>query len=149
MDENCTVYRTMDYLAKKWTIMILLELYKGEEWKRFSELKSRMKEITPKVLTERLKELIDQGLVENRIDASVMPAKSEYRLTEASRELMPCIREIKMWALKWKIHNPECASQQCFLCKLRCGRRQRFPAGSTDGTSNSHPDFPNSREDRT
>jgi DNA-binding HxlR family transcriptional regulator len=29
MNENCTVYRTMDYLAKKWTIMILLELYKG------------------------------------------------------------------------------------------------------------------------
>ena len=118
MNENCTVYRTMDYLAKKWTIMILLELYKGEEWKRFSDLRSRMKEITPKILSERLKELIDHGLVENRVDTSTTPIRSEYRLTDASRELMPCIHEIKMWALKWKIHNPACAAQQCFVCKL-------------------------------
>ena len=61
---------------------------------------------------------VDHGLVENRVDSSVTPVKSEYRLTDASRELMPCIHEIKMWALKWKIHNPACAAQQCFFCKL-------------------------------
>ena len=83
MNENCTVYRTMDYLAKKWTIMILLELYKGEEWKRFSDLRSRMKEITPKVLSERLKELVDHGLVENRVDSSVSPVIISVRTAVA------------------------------------------------------------------
>ena len=66
----------MDYLAKKWTIMILLELYKGEEWKRFSELRTRMKEITPKVLSERLKELEEHGLIENRVDTAALPVRA-------------------------------------------------------------------------
>ena len=97
MDPACTVYKTMDYLSKKWTVLILLELSKGEEWKRFSELKTSMKEITPKVLSERLKELESEGLIEHRVDASEFPVRSEYRLTECSLELIDIVRDIKMW----------------------------------------------------
>ena len=61
---------------------------------------------------------VNELLNANEKSGSVTPVKSEYRLTDASRELMPCIHEIKMWALKWKIHNPACAAQQCFFCKL-------------------------------
>lgn len=122
MDHECTVYKTMDYLAKRWTIMILLELYKGTdhgtEWKRFSEIKSGMKDITPKMLSERLKELEVEGLVENKIDSSSFPVKSEYRLTEPARELMKIVHEIKIWALEWKIDNKPCGKQDCSLCIL-------------------------------
>ena len=118
MDPACTVYKTMDYLSKKWSVLILLELSKGEDWKRFSELKASMKEITPKVLTERLKELEEEGLVEHRVDASSFPVKSEYRLTECSNELIDVIRAMKMWALKWKIDNEPCKKQNCRMCKL-------------------------------
>lgn len=122
MDAACTVYKTMDYLAKRWTIPILLELYKGGmngmQWKRFNVLKSSMKEITPKVLSERLKELESQGLVENRIDSSSFPVKSEYRLTESGTELMSVVHELKMWALKWNINNEPCKQQDCRLCIL-------------------------------
>ena len=118
MDQACTVYRTMDYLSRKWTILILLELSKGEEWKRFSTLKTSMKEITPKVLSERLKELEMEGLIEHRIDSSSFPVKSEYRLTECSWELIEIIHDVKMWALKWKIDNEPCRSQDCRLCTL-------------------------------
>ncbi|MCH3977369.1 MAG: helix-turn-helix transcriptional regulator [Candidatus Methanomethylophilus sp.] len=122
MDQSCTVYKTMEYLSKKWTVLILLELYKrsggGTEWKRFSDLMRSMKSVTPKVLSERLKELTEEGLVENRVDASSFPVKSEYRMTEAGRELMDAVHEIKRWALKWKICNEACKRQNCMVCIL-------------------------------
>ncbi|MBO4502256.1 MAG: helix-turn-helix transcriptional regulator [Candidatus Methanomethylophilus sp.] len=118
MDHCCTVYKTMEYLSKRWAILILHELNKGEEWKRFSELKRSMPDITPKILTERLRELEAEGLVEKRVDTSHVPIKSEYRLTPASIELMDVVHDLKMWALKWKIQNPECAGSNCKLCVL-------------------------------
>lgn len=118
MDHSCTVYKTMDYLAKKWTIMILLELYKGKEWKRFSEIRNGMKEITPKILSERLKELEELGLVENKVDVSAFPIRSEYRLTEKALELMVVVHGVKMWALKWNIDNEPCGNQSCRICTL-------------------------------
>ncbi len=122
MDSACTVYKTMDYLAKRWTVMILLELYKGsldgDGWKRFTTLKDSMKEITPKVLSERLKELECQKLVEHRVDDSCFPVKSEYRLSESGKELMDVVHQLKMWALKWNIDNDPCKNQDCRLCIL-------------------------------
>lgn len=118
MDQCCTVYRTMEYLSKRWAILILHELYKGEEWKRFSEIKRSMKQVTPKILTERLKELEIEGLIEKRVDTSCVPIKSEYRLTPASIELMDVVHDLKKWALKWKIDNQACANSNCRLCRL-------------------------------
>ena len=118
MDPECTVYKTMEYLSKKWTILILLELYKGNDWKRFSEIKAKMREITPKILSERLKELEDQGLLEKRVDTSVFPIRSEYKLTQSGIELMDAVKCIKMWALKWKIDNEPCMNKDCVVCTL-------------------------------
>jgi len=119
MNPECTLCRTMDYLAKKWTIMLIFELWKGDqEWKRFSEIRESMKEITPKILSERLKELEEEGLVKKRVDASSFPIKSEYKLTEAGEELVNAVRPIKHWALKWKISNEICLIQDCKSCKL-------------------------------
>jgi DNA-binding HxlR family transcriptional regulator len=100
-------------------MLILLELRKGEqEWKRFSEIRDSMKEITPKILSERLKDLEAEGLVSKKVDASSFPIKSEYRLTEAGAELVEAIRQIKYWALKWKISNDACLQQDCRKCRL-------------------------------
>ena len=119
MDHSCTVYRTMDYIAKKWTIMILLELYKGdEEWKRFSRIRDSMKDITPKILSERLKEVEEEGLIEKKVDASSFPVKSSYRLTECGIELIDTVKAVKRWALKWKVDFKTCAGQDCKDCSL-------------------------------
>lgn len=119
MDHGCTVYRTMDYLAKKWTVMILLELYKGgRDWKRFSVIRGSMKDVTSKILSERLKEIEREGLIEKRVDASCFPVKSEYRLTEMGTELVEAVKNIKCWALKWKIKNEACRNQDCSVCIL-------------------------------
>ena len=108
----------MEYLSKRWAILVLHELSKGSEWKRFSEIKASMKDVTAKVLTERLRELESEGLVEKRVDTSCVPIRSEYRLTPASLELMDIVHDIKMWALKWKIDNPACGCMNCHLCTM-------------------------------
>ena len=119
MNHECTLYKTMDFLAKKWTILILLELQKGEqEWKRFSEIRDSMVEITPKVLSERLKDLETEGLVVKMVDTSAFPIKSEYRLTESGEELVETVKQIKYWALKWKFPNELCLLQDCRSCGL-------------------------------
>lgn len=119
MQESCTVYQTGRYLMKKWTLLIILELYKGSGYtRRFSDLKDSLGDITAKVLAERLKELEDEGLVEKRVDATSFPVKSEYTLTESGLEIIEIIRGIKRWALKWKIDNIACGSQDCKECVL-------------------------------
>jgi len=119
MDENCTVYKTMDFISKKWTLLILLELYKGGKTKkRYSEIKDKMKDITPKVLSERLKELEKEGLITRKVDASRFPVKTEYSLTNSGKDFIPIISQMKIWALKWKPHNKLCESVDCKKCTL-------------------------------
>jgi DNA-binding HxlR family transcriptional regulator len=119
MQEGCTVNLTVRYIARKWTLLILLELYKGEgHTRRFSELKSCLGGITQKVLSARLKELQTEGLIENRVDDTSFPVKSEYTLTNSGLEIINIIKDMKRWALKWKITNIECKCQDCSDCVL-------------------------------
>ena len=119
MDENCTVYRTIDFISKKWTLLILLEIYKGKQGtKRYSEIKNKIPEITPKILSARLKELEQQGLLKKQVDASQFPIKCEYTLTKSGLDFIGIIKDIKSWALRWKIHNDICAQLDCRNCKL-------------------------------
>ncbi|HJJ90483.1 MAG TPA: helix-turn-helix domain-containing protein [Methanocorpusculum sp.] len=119
MHEGCTVNQTVRYLTKKWTLLIILELFKGENHtRRFSELMDQLPKITAKVLSERLRELETEGIVSKRVDMSIVPIRSEYTLTESGIELMDVVRRFKYWALKWKIDNIPCSSQECQLCNL-------------------------------
>ena len=119
MQEECTVNLTVKYIAKKWTLLILLELYKGEgHTRRFSELKSCLLGITQKVLSERLKELEKEGLVKNTVNNTSFPVRSDYTLTESGLEIIDIIKDMKQWALKWRITNIECGCQDCSKCVL-------------------------------
>jgi DNA-binding HxlR family transcriptional regulator len=119
LDSNCTVYRTMDFIGKRWTLLILLELHKGRsETRRFSELRRRLPDITPKMLSERLKELEVEGLIEHTLDDSEVPVKSMYTLTDSGHEFVDIIASIKAWSLKHKIHNEVCSGLNCVDCIL-------------------------------
>jgi DNA-binding HxlR family transcriptional regulator len=119
MNDNCTVYKTMDYISKKWTLIILLEIYKGNfSKKRYSEIKRKMPDITPKVLSLRLKELEKEGLITKHIDATSFPVKSEYALTKGGLDFIGIIKDIKSWALRWKINNKICGQLDCKDCDL-------------------------------
>jgi DNA-binding HxlR family transcriptional regulator len=119
MDKSCTVNRTVKYLTKKWTLLVILEIYKGpDHTRRFSELMGALGDITQKVLSERLRELEAEGIVQKKVDATTFPVKSEYTLTESGLALMDVIRGIKRWALTYKIDNIPCGSQDCKVCVL-------------------------------
>jgi len=118
MDKNCAVYNASNLIGKKWTLMILIELYKGEEkWKRYNQLKSKLGQLTPKILSTRLKELEKDGIISKRVDASVIPIKSEYSLTKRGEELIDIIKNIKQWSLKYK-DCKQCKSKDCKECEF-------------------------------
>ena len=119
MDNECTVYKAVDIIGKKWTVLILLELYKGNlKTRRYSELKKRLPGITPKILSVRLKELENEKLITKKIDATHFPIKCEYTLTPSSSDFVDIIKDIKKWGLKWKVNNKVCKSIDCKKCKL-------------------------------
>ena len=119
MQESCTVNQTVRYLSKRWTLLIILELYKGEGYtRRFTELRDALQGITPKVLSERLKELEEEEIITRRVDSTAFPVRTEYTLTESGREIIGIIRDIKRWALKWKVQNITCGDQDCKVCVL-------------------------------
>jgi len=119
MNEECTVYKTTDIISKKWTLIILLELYKGEKnKKRYSELKNSIPDITPKILSARLKELEKHEFLTKSIDITSFPVKSEYSLTESGQDFISVIKEIKNWALRWKFYDEICGGQDCKDCEF-------------------------------
>ena len=119
MDEKCTVYKTIDFISKKWSLLILLEIYKSPKGiKRYSEIKNNLLNITPKVLSERLKQLEKEGLIAKHVDASSFPVKSDYELTKIGVDFISIIKDIKNWALRWKIDNKVCEQLNCKNCDL-------------------------------
>ena len=118
MQETCTIYKTIDFISKKWTLLILLELYKSQGKRRYSELKSSLLDITPKILSVRLRELERQGLITKSIDTKNFPIKCEYTLTDSGKDFIRLIKDVKRWSLRWKIKNKECEQQDCKHCDL-------------------------------
>ena len=119
MNTDCTIYRTADFIGKRWTLLILLELHKGSsEWKRYTHIKNKLPGITPKILSARLKELQAEGLVEKRVDAVKVPVKSEYSLTKSGKGFIRIIKEMKRWATNWKFKSDHCQSADCKACQL-------------------------------
>jgi DNA-binding HxlR family transcriptional regulator len=118
MHKDCTIFQTSDFIGKKWTLLILFELYKGNEIKRHSDIKKALPKITPKILSTRLKELENQGLIKKRIDTTKFPIKTFYSLTPSGKDFFKVIHEIKNWSLKWKVKNQVCQSTDCQGCTL-------------------------------
>ena len=113
---DCTIHETAQIIGKRWTLQIILELYKDK--KRFNELKASLFGITPKQLSLRLREMEDEGLIEKKIDSSSMPIKCEYFLTDSGRDFISVLTELKRWALKNKIKNSVCNKSDCINCRM-------------------------------
>lgn len=119
MDELCTVYNAAELIGKKWTLLILLEIYKGKSsTRRYGELKDKIPKITPKILSQRLKELDAKGLIKKRIDASTTPIRCEYTLTASGEGLIGIIKKIKEWSLKHHMKNKACENITCKNCTI-------------------------------
>jgi DNA-binding HxlR family transcriptional regulator len=116
MDKNCAVFKASNIIGKRWTLSLLLELYKGKDkWKRYNHIKSKLPGITPKMLSARLKELAKAEIISKRVDSTLIPIKSEYSLTKHGEEFIDVIKHLKTWSLKYKA-NKSCDSRVCKNC---------------------------------
>ena len=97
--------------------MILLELHRGGfKERRYSEVKRNLPDITSKILSLRLKELESEGLIKKKIDANEFPVSSFYSLTASGKDFINVIKQIKEWALRWKMKNKTCSMHDCSEC---------------------------------
>lgn len=98
-EQMCPRYESaVELLGKKWTGLILRILMGGK--KRFGEFKEQMPEVSDRLLSERLKELEDHGIVARHVHPT-KPVLIEYELTDKGRALKGVVDAIQGWAERW------------------------------------------------
>jgi DNA-binding HxlR family transcriptional regulator len=95
---ECSIEKTMNVMAGKWSFLVLRELFSGT--KRFGELQRAIHSISPTALTNTLRHLEEQGILERDVFPTV-PVKVEYSLTPKGEDLHVIFKEMKLWAAKW------------------------------------------------
>jgi len=83
-------------ISKKWAICIISHLGIKKEGYRFNELQRSLKGISPKSLSDRLKELKEEGLIDRDVEDSV-PPKVTYTLTKDGRSLHERMKPLVRW----------------------------------------------------
>lgn len=102
-DYSCPVDVTVEAIGGKWKPAILWQLRDGAV--RFTELKTRVKGITQKVLTQQLRELETADLVRREVYME-MPLRVEYALTARGQTLFPVLQAMADWGFA---QHPEIA----------------------------------------
>ena len=94
---ECPVDATLKVLGGKWKILILFHLNGSS--KRFSELRRSIPQITEKMLTQQLKELEADSVVNRKVYPQV-PPKVEYSITDYGKTLQPVIKSMCKWGME-------------------------------------------------
>src|SRR5947209_19989772 len=111
--QMCPRYEhAIQLLGKRWTGLILDSLMDAP--RRFCELTASVEGLSDRVLSDRLRELEVEGIIE-RVVYPHIPVRVEYQLTEKGRALEPVVHAISEWATTW-VELPENASPVEALC---------------------------------
>ena len=94
-DDRCPTRLVLGRLADKWTVLVVGQLARGT--RRFGKLRREIMGISPKVLTQTLRSLEQDGILTRRVYASV-PPKVEYTLTPLGGTLIDLVAAISGWA---------------------------------------------------
>ena len=93
----CPVSKAAEVLGERWTILILRAMMMGST--RFSDFQRALSQISPTLLTKRLAQLVDEGLILRKTAAG--GKRVEYYLTASGKELKPIIMELGAWGMRW------------------------------------------------
>jgi len=100
-EHKCNIINNMwEVLGRRWALLILKNLH-TKEAVRFNELKKLLPGISSTVLAARLLEMEREGLISKKIYPEI-PPKVEYRLTARARELGVILKDLGVWAQRWK-----------------------------------------------
>lgn len=113
----CPVSKALTFISKKWSIEIIKDMFFGK--KRFKEFKEGKPNLSNKVLSDCLKNLENNGIIEKRILNST-PVTTEYHLTKLGKSLNRVIYELAIFALD-NCENKECAEEN-----VRINIKQNF-----------------------
>jgi len=94
----CPVAMASEILCTRWTLILLRELMAGSS--RFNDLRRGVPKMSPTLLSQRLKELEESGVID-RVAIKSEPNLFEYILTEAGRDLHSVIDTVGNWGQKW------------------------------------------------
>ena len=92
-------HEAIELIGRRWTGAILCSLIEGP--RRFGELGKVVPGLSDRLLSQRLRELEEEGLVQRDVEAGT-PVRVTYSLTETGEALGPAINELKSWAKQWK-----------------------------------------------
>jgi len=90
----CPFTATIALIGGRWKSIILYLL--SDHTRRFGEIAARMPSVSRKVLSEQLKELEADGLI-NRQQFKEIPPRVEYSLTDLGQSLKPILKELAIW----------------------------------------------------
>jgi DNA-binding HxlR family transcriptional regulator len=99
---KCPAELTLAVIGGRWKVLILYQLFQGV--KRFSELQRALPGVTQKMLTQQLREMERDGIVQRTVYPQV-PPKVEYRLTPRGETLKPVVQAMCKWGMQqpgWK-----------------------------------------------
>ena len=92
--EGCPLTAALAAIGGKWKLIIVYFL--AESPKHFAALRKAMPGISQKVLTQQLRELISDGIVNREVKGAV-PAPVEYSLTEYGQSVLPLVEGVRVW----------------------------------------------------
>ena len=94
----CPVAMAAEVLCTRWTVVLLREMVVGSA--RFNDLRRGVPRMSPALLSKRLKDLEEAGIV-RRVASQTDPGVLEYRLTPSGRDLEAVIMSIGKWGQRW------------------------------------------------
>lgn len=97
---ECGIEYTLSIIGGKWKPLILWLLAK-KGTKRYGEIRRFIPTVTNKMLSQQLKELVSNGLVD-RMDYKTIPPKVEYSITEKGKSLLPILDFMCEWGYNHK-----------------------------------------------
>ncbi|MEU8175332.1 helix-turn-helix domain-containing protein [Microbispora hainanensis] len=98
LEESCATRQALERFAAKWRVLVIYALLAGPQ--RHGQLRRRLPGITQKVLTETLRGLEKDGMVERRVIKDTAPQHVEYALTDLGHTLREPLGAICAWALE-------------------------------------------------
>ncbi|WP_179473835.1 winged helix-turn-helix transcriptional regulator [Mycolicibacterium vinylchloridicum] len=97
--DDCSVAAALDVVGRRASLLLLREAFYGAH--RFDEF-SRRAQLSEKITATRLKELVDEGILEKRpYHEPGQRGREDYHLTEKGEDLMPAILALMRWGDRW------------------------------------------------
>jgi len=116
MRSDCPVSYALDLLGDKWTFLIIRDLVEGKQF--YKDFLNSKEGIATNILSDRLKKLEGNGLIESRVYEKLKTRKA-YSLTPKGKDLIPVLVELIVWS---DTHHEGLAVSRDFISKANTDR---------------------------